>query len=422
VGTEPLIVGLRRASTVSSPMAAPRLLVVTERYWPEGSGGELATHLILELLRDSFEVTVVTGTWSPARVEGVRYIHEPLLSAGSKHLLWFNTLRLTRSRAFEKLVERADVVYVSGFAFPVIPLAKRLGKRVVVHLHGYIPVSYTAVVLAPFEEHRHRVLRDDLELECMKGLKHCAAAALTAWWMPRFARRWISMADAVICVSKRQAQIISELAPELRDKIVVVYNPPPKVPNVDKKPSEKPTFLYVGGGSYVKGYHLLVKLIKIIAESEKELVNNAKFVLTNTYTKEQIEGFTRLRKRYGLEIVVKGKIGYEELLMLHSEAWSLLFPSIWEEPLPYAVMEAMLLGTIPIASKVGGVPELVENTDVKDFLFNANSVHDFLMELRKAIELDVHEIARIAYGIKAQASMKFSEKITQKQLHKTFLA
>jgi len=81
-------------------MSMPKLLVVAERYWPEGSGGELATHLILELLRDSFEITVAAGTLSPARVKGVRYIYEPLLSAKNKHLLWFNTLRLARSGVF----------------------------------------------------------------------------------------------------------------------------------------------------------------------------------------------------------------------------------------------------------------------------------------------------------------------------------
>jgi len=149
-------------------MRASRLLVVTERYWPEGSGGELATHLILELLRDGFEITVMNGTRNPAIIEGVKYVYEPLLSARNKHLLWFNTLRLTRSRVFEKLVEGADVVYVPRFAFPVIPLAKKLGKKVVVHLHGYIPISYTATVLALFEEHRHRIPRDDLELECLR--------------------------------------------------------------------------------------------------------------------------------------------------------------------------------------------------------------------------------------------------------------
>jgi len=346
-------------------VAAPRLLVVTERYWPEGSGGELATHLILELLRDSFEVTVVTGTRSPAGVEGVRYVYEPLLSARSKHPLWFNTLRLARSRVFEKLVERADVVYVPRFAFPVIPLAKRLGKRVVVHLHGYIPVSYTAVVLAPFKEHRHRVPRDDLELECMKSFKHCVAAALTAWWTPRLARMWISMADAVICVSKRQAQIISELAPELRDKITVIYNPPPKVPNVDKKPSEKPTFLYVGGGSYVKGYSVLIKALKMLTSLGNNL--NLKLVLANTYTEKQIDELMKL-KSSGLDIEIMGRVSYEKILKLHQHCWGLLHPTIVEETFSYAVAESMMMSTIPIASAVGAIPEIVEGSIAERYL------------------------------------------------------
>jgi len=398
------------------------LLIITDRYWPEGSGGELATYLVLELIRNSFEITVLSGTRNPVRVEGVRYIYEPLLSAGNKHLLWFNASRLARSRAFEKLVERADVVYVPRFAFPVIPLAKRLGKRVIVHLHGYIPVSHTAVVLAPFEEHRHRILRDDLELECMKDFEHCATAALTAWWTPRLAMRWISMADAIICVSKRQAQIISELVPELKDKIKVVYNPPPKVPSIAKKPSEKPTFLYVGGGSYVKGYHLLIKLLRNIANSEKELAKSARFVLTNTYTEKQVEELMYLKRKYGLEIVVKGRVGYEDLLKLHAEAWSLLFPSIWEEPLPYAVMEAMQLGTIPIAAKVGGIPEIVKDTDVEAFVFDPSSIHEFPTKLYNISELSTREIVHLAYRIKDQLSNKFNKNTIKKHLYDIFLA
>jgi len=346
-------------------MAKTKILVITERYWPEGSGGELATHLILELLRDGFEITVVTGVLSPARVEGVRYIYEPLLSARNKHLLWFNTLRLTRSRVFEKLVEGADVVYVPGFAFPVIPLARRLGKRVVVHLHGYIPVSYTAVVLAPFEEHGRRILRDDIELECMKSFKHCTTAALTAWLTPRLARRWISMADTVICVSKRQAQIISKLVPELRNKITVVYNPPPEVPNMDKKLSEKPTFLYVGGGSHIKGYLILIKALKMLTSLGNNL--NLKLILANTYTEKQINELMKL-KNYGLDIEIVGRASYEKILKLHQQCWGLIHPAIVEETFSYAVVESMLMGTIPIASAVGAIPEIAEGSIAERYL------------------------------------------------------
>jgi len=386
-------------------MGASKLLVVTERYWPEGGGAELATHLILELLRGSFEITVVTGTRNPARVDGVRYIYEPLLSVRSKHLLWFNTLRLARSRAFEKLVKRAGVVYVPRFAFPVIPLAKRLGKRVIVHLHDYIPVSYTAVVLAPFEEHRYRILRDDLELTCMNGFKYCTAAALTAWLMPRLARKWISMADTVICVSKRHAQIVSELAPELRDKIRVVYNPPPKVSNIDKKPSEKPTFLYSGGGSIVKGFPIVLNLLKELGRSSERL--EAKFIFINTYTKQQVIELEAIKKKYGLNIEVLGKISYENVLKLHSESWALLFPSIWEEPLPYTVIESMLLGTIPIASRVGGVSEILNDEKFLPFSFEPGDLSSFIEAITTVTNMGLTELLEIRSELHQHASRKF---------------
>ena len=47
------------------------------------------------------------------------------------------------------MLYESDVVYIPRLAFPVIPYAKALGKTVIVHLHDYIPVSYSAAILAP---------------------------------------------------------------------------------------------------------------------------------------------------------------------------------------------------------------------------------------------------------------------------------
>jgi len=56
------------------------ILVVAERYWPDGGGGELATHLVIDALKKRFDVTVVTGTENPFRVSAIEHVHEPLLS------------------------------------------------------------------------------------------------------------------------------------------------------------------------------------------------------------------------------------------------------------------------------------------------------------------------------------------------------
>ncbi|MEM3941927.1 MAG: glycosyltransferase, partial [Candidatus Bathyarchaeia archaeon] len=54
------------------------------------------------------------------------------------------------------------------------------------------------------------------------------------------------------------------------------------------------------------------------------------------------------------------------------------------EPLPYTIMEALLTGTLPVASKVGGVPEIVEKTCAEDFLIPPN-MHERLLEAIETI-------------------------------------
>jgi len=115
-------------------------------------------------------------------------------------------------------------------------------------------VSYSVTVLVPYEEHRCRVARVDVKLECRKGVKYCARVGLL-WWLPKLARKRITQADRVVCVFKRQAKIIVDLVPELESKIKVVYNPLP-LELVDRGVSKSlnyiPTFLYIDGDRYVK--------------------------------------------------------------------------------------------------------------------------------------------------------------------------
>jgi len=122
-----------------------KILVVIPTYWPEGSGGTLATHLIVRLLSQTgkFDITVLTRTRNPEVVPGVRYIVDPFTKLIEKRL---SIPRIVELR-YGKLIEKYDVVYVV-YAYPFIPVAKKLGKRVIVHLHDYRPVSPSSVILA----------------------------------------------------------------------------------------------------------------------------------------------------------------------------------------------------------------------------------------------------------------------------------
>ena len=379
---------------MSVTMGKSKILVISERYWPEGSGGELATHLIVGILSREFEVTVITGTKDPYRIPHVNYIYKPLLSKREKPLLWFNMIKLVKRERFRKLIEESDVVYIPRFAFPVIPFAKRLGKRVVVHLHDYIPISYTAIVPAPYEEHKHRIVRDNIFLECVKGLRYCLGVGLL-WWLPKLVREWILQADKVVCVSRRHAEIIVDQIPELKDQVEVVYNPLPyELINIKpiKELDDTPTFLYVGGDSYVKGFHVLLQAMKYLGKRGVK----ARFILTNKYSPESLSALKQLGEKYrNLEIEVMGKIEYSKLLEVHKKVWALIFPSIWEEPLPYAVIEAIVQGAMPIASKVGGIPQIIKDTPSELYLFNHKNPDELVNKINNLISKSVEEIISI---------------------------
>jgi glycosyltransferase involved in cell wall biosynthesis len=345
------------------------LLIVTPTYWPEGSGGTLATHLIIKLLSQTgrFDLTVLTGTRNPEVVPGVRFIVDPFVRFLEKR---FSIPRLVENR-YGKLVEKRDVIY-TVYAYTFIPVAKKLGKRVIVHLHDYRPVSPSSVILANQAENPtlSKLALDSFKVKWFerKALKSLFLNIGEVLRTPLIAR-WVSEADVVVAVSRRHAELLARALPPLRDKLVVVYNPPPLIPRIKREPDEIPTFLYVGGESYLKGFYVLMKAIEMaLREGIK-----AKFIFTNRYSNQAQRVISRINKTYGHSIYLTGRIPYTEVLNLYRKAWALLFPSIWEEPLPYAVMEAILTQIIPISSKVGGVPEIIVSDKLREFMFEPGS-------------------------------------------------
>jgi len=387
-----------------------KVLIVSERWWPDGTGGVLASHLIAKLLRDAgFKLTVVHGTKEPEKLSGVRYVYTSFLSVRDKHRLWLNCSLLAKEHWFSKLIDSSDIVYIPRYCYPLIPVVKRLGKRVIVHLHDYQPVSYNSIVFS--EQTRSVVNAVSFEVLEHGSVARALFAGLTSP-MNRLCRIWLKDVDAIICVSRRQYEIIKSMLPELADKIKIVYNPPPAIPMVEKR-LERPTFMYLGGESYVKGFHVFLKASRKLLKRYP----NVRFLLTQKFRNSTVSVIERLEKAYNL----LGYLEYEEVLKLHSITHALLFPSIWEEPLPYVVMEAMLMGTIPIASKVGGVPEIVGETYAEKMLFEPRDVDEFVERMKYVLSMTQEELKDIGLSLREVALRRFDQEFVRNELVRAFL-
>jgi glycosyltransferase involved in cell wall biosynthesis len=269
---------------------------------------------------------------------------------------------VSRESWFRKLVEWADVVYIPHYAYPVIPRVKELGRRVIVHLHDYQPISYTSVMFHgdDFKSDFTRTFYYELHQHSL--MRALVASPLTP--INRLAREWVSRADAVVCVSNRQCEIMRKRMPEIRGNSVVIYNPLPNVSPVRKELDDEKILLYLGGPSFVKGFHLVLKVADELLRKHRDL----RILIT------KVEGYKSLPSN----CVTLGELPYRDVVKLHSRAYALLFPSIWEEPLPYVVVESMLMGTIPIAARTGGVPEVVVGSPAEDYLFTPGDANEFM--------------------------------------------
>jgi len=381
----------------------PRLLIVSERLWPEGGGAELATHLVIEVLKDYFEVIVVTGTPKPMLHYGVKYVYTTLLQVRNKQKLWLNNILLAQCDWFKNLVEKADIVYIPRYSFPIIWFAKKLKKKVIVHVHDYIPISYTAVILAPAEEHLKTISYDNLSIELTKGLPH-GIGSLALQWMPKLARTWLQIADKIICVSKRHYEVVVKGAPELATKLTIAYNP---IPKVDYQPPTNLDVGYFGGANPLKGYHILLKAwIKIHRKYRSAKLHATMMGHLNSRIR-------RVLRKIG--VITYGRLLPSELENLWRGVSIAVVPSIWEEPAPYVVVEALLHGRLLIASRVGGIPEIADGAPGAKFV-RPGDVDDLVDALEWALSMDRDEVVGLGLGNREHVLKRFDNEHIARRL------
>jgi glycosyltransferase involved in cell wall biosynthesis len=399
------------------------ILTVSEIFWPEGGGAERATYLILKLLaQKGFKITIVTGTDSPAIIPEVKYYVTGYLKSYNRLTRWTLARLLATSHAFIKLLKEHDVLYIPLAAYPLIPIAKKAGLRVVVHLHNYMPIRYNGVKY--FFEPDIVSLSKELKLAVFHEF-HVQKSLLRTLLSPlsligyALSKGWLTKADKIICVSKRQAEIVSKNHPQLASKVEVIYNPLPTelmTTKVRKNLNSIPKFLYVGGESYIKGFHVfLCASARFLSKG-----NNAEFILTGCFHDKSESIIRSLNKKFNNSYKLVGRLRWEKLLEIHSKIHGLIFPSISEEPLPYTVMESMLAGTIPIASKIGGIPEMVRGTFAERTLFEVGDADELESKMELVVSMSDKQIADVGYALIGAALKKFNPEIVKRKLLRVF--
>jgi glycosyltransferase involved in cell wall biosynthesis len=158
-------------------------------------------------------------------------------------------------------------------------------------------------------------------------------------------------------VSNAQKNLLLRHGAFSPSKVHVIYNPLPetKENSLEVQGSD---FGYFGGPNYLKGFHILCKAATLVKNIKSVTIHATKFSEINNKS-----GFLR-----DLGIVKYGRLESAKFNDLYKKIRTVISPSVWEEPLPYVVSEALVSGRIVIASRVGGIPEQVEGCE-GTFLF-----------------------------------------------------
>ena len=218
---------------------------------------------------------------------------------------------------------------------------------------------------------------------------------------------------AVFCVSKYiKSQFLDGIKVN-HENVYVLHN------GVDRKlkkfPLKKKEVIFVGRLVFEKGLDLYIDVVsaaaKIFPDWNFRLIGSYRLGdndNTNSYAYNAIKKF----KKIGDQAKFHGFKTHNFVQKKMQDASIIIIPSLWEEPFGLVAAEAMSNGISIIASKVGGIPEIVQNNGVLIKDINSTKLENILIDLMN------DEEKRNIYQKKGWDNFNLSSEFSSKKLDK----
>ena len=264
---------------------------------------------------------------------------------------------------------RPDVIHLhNNYRYPFTILAAVRGQRVVQTVHDYCAIYPTAhcsrerscAGRSVFAARRHGCLTWKL-LVTEAGLLYCRR-----YLDRRFVRAFIAPSRNLANHLERMGHANVAHVPNLR-----------LLPHAEPAPApDGQVVLYVGGLVEHKGVATLLaafaRLAGEVPEASLWLVGDG----------PEVDALKAAALKYGLcQVRFLGRRSPQDLAGIYRQARAVVLPSLWLENAPLVAIEAAAYGRAIVASRVGGVPELVEDGRT-GFLFDRGDVAGLVQRLR----------------------------------------
>ena len=314
-------------------------------------------HFVLARLANYFSKHSDYGIQPIVLLNDIRNFRERFLNKDVKYIpfkLGSTILSLKRGQGF---VSFSKVVISLGYnLFPIwLRLVKILKDSKIDLVHAN---SMTAFFVLSFPARLCRVtliyhLHDTLLSPKEGGTMSDAAKNMLLFWMKAFA-------DRIIVVSEFAGNTITSKKQPLEKKISIVHNGLELI-----KIRQSCHKVYNGGLPLLvafgrldskKGFHVAIAAAAILRDRYGYHVKLN--IIGDGSMRPELQDMVKREKLNGQVEMLGFKDNVHEYV---AQGDIVLIPSVWEDPLPLAVIEAMANSKIIIASEVGGIPEMLKN-------------------------------------------------------------
>lgn len=192
----------------------------------------------------------------------------------------------------------------------------------------------------------------------------------------RRVRQGIAQADRIVLVSRYLLKKLAQAFPQFRKKMTVIHNavdpqfwhPKSKLHPQTQQIREQwglkkgATVLFVGRTVPEKGLHCLIEAMPGV----RNKIPKARLMVVGSplFGAKSDSAYVQKLKRWtaqlGDGVVFTGFVDSEQLHYYYAASDVMVVPSLWAEPFGKVVIEAMAMALPVIASRRGGIPEIIK--------------------------------------------------------------
>ena len=175
--------------------------------------------------------------------------------------------------------------------------------------------------------------------------------------------------------------------------------------------SDSYQLLFVGRVRAEKGIMILLKALDLLMHEEGWISNKQKSLSLHIFGDgdavyiSELQRFLHERQLTSF-VTFHGIVSQDELIKQYDRAHMLLVPSLWQEPFGLVVLEAMARGLAVIASKTGGLVEIITH-EVNGLLVEPGNERELALAIRELL-LDAEKRAWLGRAGRATVQEHFT--------------